>query len=384
MLKQILLLTPIYVTIFWAITLNTGLRKNHNPRFFLGKFMFFSVIIYFSHFLYFYSFLDYYAYIDPFYQFASLMVFPLYHIYFRLLTIDSEFNLNKHCKFLLAPTLLFLLYSIGVLFVDFDKYKIWLFDSSISSANAGLRYLNIVCVLIKITFIVQVVTSLIGNNILIRKYGNNAKQYYSDMDESSTNKVRVLNLSMIITGLASLILAALGRDFFRDEIIGIALASVTFSSMLFTIGWLGNRQKSLNPFYEIPENSNEILFNENFSNEAQLKLMAKISNLFVEQKIYMDCTLTIQDVAQAVGTNRTYVSSLINQQYKQNFCTFVNNFRVDELEKVIRLHPCYTNQLLAESCGFGSTDSMKRAVFAKTKENSFQVWKKGVMQSKKI
>lgn len=378
-MKQILLLTPIYVTFFWAITLNSGSQKYHNPRSFLGKFMIFAFVVYLSHFFYFSPLPTIYAFIDPFYQYASLLVFPLYYIYFRLLTIDNEFSLKSHFKFLAAPTLLFVLYSIGVLFTNYDDFKLWLFNRNLDINSSGIRYLKVIHLLIRITFLIQVVAVLVGNSLLIRKYGQKAKQYYSDIEDSSTNKVRILNFSMVVTALASLIIAALGRSFFIDEIVAITIASVIFSSMLFVIGWLGDRQKSLNPSYE------KMILEHNFCEEPDLtkvvqnELTNKILYLFRDKKIYLNSALTIQNIAQAVGTNRTYVSTVINQHFDQNFCTFVNSFRIDELTAVVKQHPEYTNLELAESCGFGSIDSMKRAIAAKT-GLTFQEWRLETLQ----
>ena len=97
--------------------------------------------------------------------------------------------------------------------------------------------------------------------------------------------------------------------------------------------------------------------------------------LFNEEKIYLDMNLTILDVAQSVGTNRTYISSIINQQYDQNFCTFVNSFRVDELEKVVKKNPSFSLEVLSECCGFGTVHSLKRAFLAK-KQQPFPEWRK--------
>jgi len=47
-------------------------------------------------------------------------------------------------------------------------------------------------------------------------------------------------------------------------------------------------------------------------------------------------------------------------------CSFVNGFRIDELKRVYAENPQYTNESLAQSCGFGSVNSMKRTIEAKT------------------
>lgn len=378
MIKSILLLTPIYVTLFWSIVLNTDARKYDTPRLFLGKFMLFAFIVYISHFLFYFPYPHLYAIIDPFYQYASLLVFPLYYIYFRLLTIDDKFSFKVHAPYLIVPTVLFLFYSFGAFFTNFADYKSWIFDRTTTSNLFFIKYLNVVHLIIRITFLIQVVLTIIGNYDLIKKYGKKAEQYYSDIEDSSTHKVKILNLSMIVTVCASFILGVLGRDFFSNEITSIAIASVIFSSMLFIIGWLGDKQKSLNPTFETIYGEGNQMKMEEFSTIAQKKILEKLLILFNDKKVYMDSGLNIQDIAQAVGTNRTYISTIINQQFNQNFCTFVNNYRVEELENTIKKHPEFTNQLLAESCGFGSVDSLKRAVSAKT-EQTFPEWKKQVL-----
>jgi len=379
LMRQILLLTPVYVTLFWAITLNSGSQKYHNPRSFLGKFMIIAFIVYLSHFFYFYPLRSVYAFVDPFYQYASLLVFPLYYIYFRLLTTDNEFSLKTHFRYLVPSTLLFILYSIGIFFTDCDDFKLWLFDRKMDINSTGINYLKVIHILIRITFLVQVIAVLVGNSILIKKYGEAAQQYYSDIEDSSTNKVKVLNFSMIVTALASLIIAALGRSYFKNEIVSIALASVVFSTMLFIIGWLGDRQKSLNPSYEKMVLEHNFFEVPDMTKVIQNELVNKILYLFKDKKIYLNSALTIQNIAQAVGTNRTYVSTIINQHFDQNFCTFVNSFRIDELTEVVIQHPEYTNLEFAESCGFGSIDSMKRAITAKT-GMTFQEWKLETLQ----
>jgi len=182
----------------------------------------------------------------------------------------------------------------------------------------------------------------------------------------------------VVCGLSSIILSILGREYFISEMLGIVLASFIFSTTLFTIGWLGIRQNSLNPTFGFVDEQSKILEQTEdspFDNRQQL--LEKVNNLFKNERIHLNNKLTIQELAQTVGTNRTYVSAIINQHYGVNFCTFVNNIRIDELERLLGTHPKLTNQLLAESCGFGSVDSMKRAVFAKT-NLSLSQWKENL------
>lgn len=374
MLKHILLLTPVYVTFFWTVILNADNRVSSQPRKFLGKFMFFAFIVYLAHLFYFVPYRTIYIQIDPLYQLASLLVFPMYHIYFRLLTVENKFSIRKHGVYFLPSVILFILYLIGVFIAPFNDYADWVFNRNFISGSVGIQFLKIVDFLIRLTFLIQVFWVVIANYILVKKHGLKAGQYYSDLSEAGTINVSILNGSMIITGVSSIVLASLGRNFFANENTGIALASIIFSSMLFIIGWLGNKQNSLNPLIK----AEKVQINTDFSDISSVEqkyLLDKILVLFQEKKIYLNSKLTIQDVAQEVGTNRTYISTIINQQFNQNFCNFVNNYRVDELEKVIFRYPEFNNILLAETCGFGSVDSLKRAVVARTGKK-LTIWRK--------
>jgi len=104
-------------------------------------------------------------------------------------------------------------------------------------------------------------------------------------------------------------------------------------------------------------------------------LLHKILVQFNEKKLHLNSQLNIMDIVKAVGTNRSYISGIINSRYNQNFCSFVNGYRIEELEKAIVENPDSTNESLAETCGFGSVNTLKRAISSKT-GMSLTEWKK--------
>ncbi|HET7733923.1 MAG TPA: hypothetical protein VFK73_08810, partial [Paludibacter sp.] len=181
MLKHILLLIPVCVTIFWSIVLNTKPDTQSTPRLFLGKFMLFAAVVYISHLLFYTPLPKPYSHIDPFYQYASLMVFPLYHIYIRLLTVDKRFSFKIHARYLLAPTILFILYVFGVIIAPANDYNTWIFNRNFNPPT--IHFLKIIYLLIRFTFLVQVIYIVIGNYLLIKKHGDKAKQFYSDIED---------------------------------------------------------------------------------------------------------------------------------------------------------------------------------------------------------
>jgi len=365
MIKTILLLTPVYITLFWSILLNFKSGSSQAAKRILGKFMLACVVVYLTHFLFYSHFTKLVCLIEPLYQFASLSVYPLFYIYFRLLFVEKFFSFRKHGIYLLLPVIITLLYLSAGLALPAEVFINWLYKVGTTPENTALKFLNVLKVFISVVFIGQVLFTVIANLRLIIAHRKKARNYYSDLYEIRTLNVVILNVVLIGCGFASILLSILGRQYFFSEMMGIAVASIVFSTMLFAIGWLGYLQNAVNPTFEEVQ-TQPIGFMEVIPVDHRQLLLEKIANLFRIDRIFLNSKLTIQDVAQTVGTNRTYVSSIINQHYGVNFCTFVNNCRIEELEHLIKNHPERTNQLLAEGCGFGSVDSLKRAVHTKT------------------
>jgi len=366
MFETIIYLNPVYVTLFWAVILNLNRRRNTSAKSVLGKFMIFAFIVYFSHFIFYYPFVDFYAFIDPLYQFSSLIVYPIYYIYVRLLTVDERYSIRKHGRYFLIPLTLSLLYLVGVLFSDFHDYKHWLYHRNDTDGSLKISFLKPVYLIIRITFVVQLFYLMYASVKKLNKYKDQAEQYYSNYEDGRNINVLMINISMFLAGIGSIVIAVLGRDFFIDKPYLLVFPSIVFSISLFVIGYLGILQKPVNPTFEIVTNETSLTENGMKENQFNTDLHLKILDLFENQKIYLNNELNIIHLANITGSNRTYISQLINHHYQQNFCTFVNSYRIRDVKGLIKMNPDCTNQLIADACGFSSTDSLKRVVKSQT------------------
>jgi len=77
--------------------------------------------------------------------------------------------------------------------------------------------------------------------------------------------------------------------------------------------------------------------------------------------IYLNKDLRIWELAKKIGTNRSYLSQIINTDYGQNFSTFVNSYRALHAENLQKSRPDLTKADIADLSGFGSWKSWKRA-----------------------
>lgn len=89
-------------------------------------------------------------------------------------------------------------------------------------------------------------------------------------------------------------------------------------------------------------------------------LMTRIIQLMDGQKPYLDSSLKLQDVADLLGTNRTYISDTIKTATGQSFTQFVNTYRVDYAKTLLRNAPDKKISAIATESGFSSEASFFR------------------------
>lgn len=71
------------------------------------------------------------------------------------------------------------------------------------------------------------------------------------------------------------------------------------------------------------------------TDEKSVELYYALNQLMLEQKVYKDNYITKEKVADMLGTNRTYLSQVINEQGGKTFTHYINSFRVEEAVRVL-------------------------------------------------
>lgn len=361
MFKLFVLLNPIYISLFWALVLNFNKPKDHTPKVFLGKFMLIAFLLYCCHFTYYYPFPEIYHYLDAFYHLCSQLLFPMYYIYIRLLTIDNKFSFKKHSVFLIFPIIMSTLLAIGIFNMSKEEHIWFVYEKiDITHLNGIFFYQKVIAIMLKQTFMLQGVLYLILSFRLIKENKENIQNYYANTTDATLEKANTLNISLIFAIGAGIILSLIGKERFIQHDVALFFPSIVVSIILFTIGFLGNKQQSVLTTEETQENETETKTTE-YGNEQLILIREKIQTLFEKEKIYLNKDLTIWELSRTIGTNRTYISNIINNEYNQNFSTFVNSYRVKFAQKLILKNPNMSNQDLAELSGFGSVVSMQRS-----------------------
>ena len=103
----------------------------------------------------------------------------------------------------------------------------------------------------------------------------------------------------------------------------------------------------------------EIATTEINLNELEL-VEASLIQYFKTSKPWLNSHLNIWDVSKNIGSNRSYVSRVINENIGCNFNDFVNMYRINEAKRLLIKYPESTILEISEKAGFGSVNSFMR------------------------
>ena len=98
-----------------------------------------------------------------------------------------------------------------------------------------------------------------------------------------------------------------------------------------------------------------------------------LERLMDEKQLYLNKNLTLQDLAQALNTNRTYVSNYISQVMGLNFYDYINQLRIERVSlPMMKSHPEYKLEHVARESGFASISTFRRAFVKQTGQTPSQ------------
>lgn len=86
-------------------------------------------------------------------------------------------------------------------------------------------------------------------------------------------------------------------------------------------------------------------------------LMGRFEHLMMVEKIFLRNGLTLEEVADRLNSNKTYVSKMVNSTYNISFPELVNTLRIDYAEDYIVHHRDARQEDIARACGFPSASS---------------------------
>ena len=137
------------------------------------------------------------------------------------------------------------------------------------------------------------------------------------------------------------------------EVMAVIQLLISVSSVVFLLTVLHpNRRRPFEDPSDAAETSTQ-LYNQHISKKKQAEMLAAVRNVVEQQEAFLDPHLTLQDVADRCGYNRTYISGLIKNELG-GFSTYVNRRRLAYLDEYLQENPGATLSEAIYAAGFFS------------------------------
>lgn len=101
--------------------------------------------------------------------------------------------------------------------------------------------------------------------------------------------------------------------------------------------------------------------------------LAQFQHLMIEGQLFLQPSITLEDVAKRMGTNKTYVSKMVNSTYNQSFPELLNALRIDYAEQYLLEHRDAKQKDIAKACGFLSASAFN-SMFKKVTGLTPKMW----------
>lgn len=312
---------------------------------------------------------------------------PFFYLYTKSLTRGiTALDGKQYLHFL--PFALFSLYLAVFLLAQSGEYKIAFHLGQTSG------HLSSVVTAANWAYVIHGFIYVFLTLGLLREHRQKIGAYFSNTDRIRLNWLRTLAFWQILTWVIVFVVIylALGRGV-QFAFTPNAPIFLSIAVQLCFMGYFGQRQPAFFNDYRITEGATPETV-ESEENNAALKydrsglqdtqaeeIIYHLSVLMDREKLYLDSDLTLPQLAQHLQVSRHNLSEAINSRLGLNFYDCVNQYRVEEVKRLIT-HPDYSNYTLlalAEEAGF-KTKSTFNAMFKKFTGMTPSAYRKSIAQ----
>ena len=320
---------PFMVCLTWTIILGLKYRQNDRGRKTLAFFGAVASLLYFCHYLHFNGLETRFS--EGLYFLCNLSVYPLYAVYILCLTGKK------------APSGVSVLWFVPALLV----FAV--------SLGGSIREHPAFQLTEQVLFALVSLSATFAAGLQLLRFRARVDNYYSNPEEKRLDPIAVLLILLFTTAVASFVVNILGRDHFMatDRLI---LPATLFSALLFAVFYVGEHTEL--PAEDVRTEEKE---EETADEPAREALMEKIHQQMEQQQLFRAKGLTVADLAEAVGSNRTYVSACINHLAGQSFSDFVNKWRIEYAQKLMKSEAHLTITEVADRAGFTDRTTFYRS-----------------------
>lgn len=329
-------------------------------------------------------------------QFSSLAVFPIICLYIRSCYEDYHISWVPYLSTL--PSLILLLISIvltSVIGIDRSGQLIEMIHSGVVPRNLLSRldkaYILFTFQIYFVTFFISLCISLIYVFAKLFTGKFKFKHIASFLrGEKSSFVANVICLFFVIYFILWAVSVIFGSVICDTLSVWSVVWSLTAAVVLFLIGYVTtvpalpggyiNLDRLRHPFGAMRQSTQEYLQGIDSGPMAGVatsgydKIMDSFKRYMIKERGYLNPSLTIEEIARVLNTNRTYVSKLVNLYFGMSFRDYLSSLRMDYAKQLMKDEPDASLDYIAVKSGFQSSTQFIRK-FREVEGITPTVWK---------
>lgn len=329
--------------------------------------------------------------------FTTLLLPPLLFFCFRALTGEQRFGWREYVW--LLPALL-IGGSMMTLYEVMGEENAVGYIREVSSNQGRLvtytapiyQTLNFMSVVLyKVLVIVQIIHLLAYATVRLIRYRHRLSNFFSNREgKSLENATTVLVLLYVVLVLS--LITYRGRFYYNEPSLFVSLHMFAWAVVINIMGYnvykmrysadefaheiaLADSQAAVPAIADGEAEPESAEWSEEELENKYADLVEKFHHVIDVDKIYLQKKLRVIDVANAIYTNRTYVSRIINHRYKSTFSDFINAKRVEYAQQLMRTEPGISQEEIADRSGFLHVTTFSR-IFKERVGMTYREWQR--------
>lgn len=356
---KIVLLVPALITLFWFVELLFSSGENSKAKKHLAFFMLCGFFSMYGGYLYFTGLFRFYAlgyFIIKAFSFAQL---PAFFLYLKSL-IKPSIEKKTYIRHYTIPMIsgfvaVFFLLILLSLEDSTSMFENYLVPDALTPKQKWAYYFDIsfrnLFILLGIFYIVLIHKQVKASFMKLLNF-------CADADIKNPSWITIANMLYFVITVFAFVLFNLTRTSyinFRETYLYIPY--ILLGILFFLIGFKGNRQEIL----VITEEEDNLSTSEPLSEEVKTYLINNLERVIKHEQVYLKQDICLPELAKQIGTNRYYLSKLINSEFNMNFSDFINRYRIlDAVEIIEANHNEISLSEIATKIGFKSYISFSR------------------------
>lgn len=359
-LKLILLISSFILPLSLAVSIFRQSDKNL-PKRIMAIGLLNSAVVFLFNYFYFERAYPLYSYLHSVHIATMLWLFPSFHLYIKAIILDDKRIQRGWPHFLPGLVCGAISASLFWGWLDQDERIYYLINYRQGCELATWNLKSLYCLRMAVVAILTAQVAYYSYVLIMlpQCYKKRLQEEFSNIERFSLDWVKWFTLSFLLIATLCVLFYAFTPLAGQTDVALITFLFL-FSTLIWWMGIFSLRQQkaqiaSITSECDIPPPPSQTAIKDD-------ELTVKLIEYIATRQAFLRSDITLTIASREIGTNRTYLSGLINQQFGMNFNTFINQYRAEYIYNYQIDHNRMTQDELAEIGGFGSVSSMKRAL----------------------